>query len=457
MMMRYLRRFVISLVASLLMGGVCIAASPDYVRPKVQSDRVIVFVHGIFGDSLGTWRNAKGQYLWDFVANEPAIKTANIYAYGFPSKFQAGSFGIDEAVDDLEQRLRIAGVFQHKQIIFVAHSMGGLVVEAFLLRFRHLAPQTPVILLYSTPHEGSEISSIARVISSNPGLETMISGDKNQYLRRLESDWRNSGFTTQVRCAYELLDTYKIRIVTRLSATRPCSGSSTPVNADHIDMVKPLTADSGAVLALKLAIISLPGIPGSTVAPPSQAVVTNTPTPAPTVDFRPGARKSVRDYLSSLKAEPQYQEAYSSQCRRYETETLDVSSGMVTVRNFEYTSENCPAQATRIVERTCVADLGNIDGQIIFLGNPKMEIQCLSGDCFDCEVMQRLRAPPSLDFGDQVRLPSEKQKSATVYIGRELPIRERISRFSPFARSLSRLLSNGDDSIFCNRHSIYCQ
>ncbi len=450
--LKFLRAVVSFITLSYLLGGASLAASPNYIQPQISSDRVFVFVHGLFGDSLGSWKNSSNQYLWDFVADDPTIKTSNLFAYGFPSKFLSSSFSIDDAADDLEQRLRLAGVLKHKQIIFVAHSMGGLVVEAFLLRYRGVAAQTPIVLLYSTPHEGSEISSIAKLISDNPGLETMISGDKNQYLRRLESDWRNSGFATQIKCAFELKDTYKVRIVTRLSATRPCAGSSTPVDADHIDIVKPINKDSGAVVALRLAISAIPSLtaPTATIAQPTGASDSRP-------DFRPEARKAVRDYLAYLQAYPALQEEYSNRCLRWRTEMLDVSNSKVTIKNYEFISENCPSQGIRITENTCAAELGNVDDQIVLLGNPKIEIQCLSGECFTCEVLQRSRVPPSLDFSDSVVLPPEKLKAVSVYIGREPPTFEKIPRFSPFARSISRLLSNGDDKKFCQRHSIYCQ
>jgi len=42
--------------------------------------------------------------------------------------------------------MELAGVHKHKQVIFVAHSMGGLVVETMLLRYEKLAERTPLIL-----------------------------------------------------------------------------------------------------------------------------------------------------------------------------------------------------------------------------------------------------------------------------------------------------------------------
>ena len=452
-MRKLLRAVVNSLILGYVLMSASLAASPDYVRPKISSDRVFVFVHGIFGDSLGTWKNSTNQYLWDFVADDPAIRTSNIFAYGFPSRFFTSSFGIDDAVDDLEQRLRIAGVFKHKQIIFVAHSMGGLVVEAFLLRYRGIAAQTPVILLYSTPHEGSEISYVANLISKNPGLATMIAGDRNQYLRRLESDWKSAGFSTQIKCAFEMKDTYNIRIVTRLSATRPCVGNSTPVDADHIDIVKPANKDSGAVLALKIAIDAIPPLlPAGADKPATTAAQ-----PALIPDFRPEARKAIRDYLSYLQAYPRLQEEYAGRCLSWQTDVFDVSSGKLTIKNYEYMSATCRSDGIRITEKTCVAELGNVDDQIVFLGTPKIEVQCLSGECFTCDVLQRTRVPTSLDFSAPVPLAPERLKAVSIFIGSEPPIREKIRSFSPFARSISRLLSNGDDKMFCQRHSLYCQ
>jgi len=112
----------------------------------VLADRVFVFVDGTFGDAIGTLRNSSNQYLWDFVADSPIISSFNLYIYGFPSRCLSSSFAVNKAADYLYQQMELAGVHKHKQVIFVAHSMGGLVVETMLLRYEKLAERTPLIL-----------------------------------------------------------------------------------------------------------------------------------------------------------------------------------------------------------------------------------------------------------------------------------------------------------------------
>jgi pimeloyl-ACP methyl ester carboxylesterase len=268
------RKLLISVVLTLLTACAFTqpnaATSPRYAFPRISADRVIVFVHGIFGDTLTTWQNTQGQYFWEFFRGDKVYRNTNIYVYGFPSRFFSSSFTINEAVADLYTRLKNDDVFEHKQVLFVAHSMGGLVVEELLLRYRELASQVPLIFLISTPHEGAEITKIARYISRNPALETMLPGDKNQYLDQLDRGWRvaKSGrnFPTEIRCTYETQDTYGIRVVTRLSATRPCVGDSPGIDADHLTIVKPSNADSGAYIALRAVIKDLPfPLPPATV------------------------------------------------------------------------------------------------------------------------------------------------------------------------------------------------
>jgi pimeloyl-ACP methyl ester carboxylesterase len=231
---------------------------PRYAFPPKSKDRVFVFVHGIFGDALKTWQNKAGEFFWDRFRSDDVFKDSDVYVYGFPSRFRAQSFSIDQAVADMDQAFINDNVKKYKEIVIVAHSMGGLVAERYLLTVRSVASKVPLLFLFATPHEGSSITVLASVVSQNPGLETMLPGDRNQYLRNLEAEWRQAqaerSITTRIKCAYETRPTYGVWVVTELSATRPCDGLSSPSDADHIDIVKPRPVPDRSYDALRSAV-----------------------------------------------------------------------------------------------------------------------------------------------------------------------------------------------------------
>jgi len=185
--------------------------------------------------------------------NEP-FAAADFFVYGFPSSFSQESFGIDDAVHDLANKLEYAGISRYRNIVFVCHSMGGLVAERYLLTYRTVAQKVPLLFLFSTPQEGAPITQVARHIIKNPGIATMLPGSNDQYLKNLDREWKQArkdgGIATQIRCAYETKKTFGIEVVNHWSGTRFCEGAAAPVHADHLEIVKPPDAHHASYVAL---------------------------------------------------------------------------------------------------------------------------------------------------------------------------------------------------------------
>jgi hypothetical protein len=224
----------------------------DYypTQPIDKNKRVFVFVHGIFGDAYETWQNKNGTYFFDLVKNDKSgvFTDSDIFVFGFPSSFfGSGSYTPDDAARSLAVAMRFSRVTDYRQIIFVAHSMGGLVTLRYLVLNPDVAAKVPLAFFYSTPQEGSNIAKLGSIFSSNPALNAMFpdrnSHGLNLYLGSLDEDWKNAIFrkqiSTVIRCAYEKKPILGQYIVDEESATRFCQGSPYPIPEDHIDMVKP--------------------------------------------------------------------------------------------------------------------------------------------------------------------------------------------------------------------------
>ena len=68
---------------------------------------------------------------------------------------------IDDQVSNLMNRLEGDKLFsKHNEVVFVAHSMGGLIVQRLLLTHHDLAPKVRFIYFLSTPQEGSAIARL---------------------------------------------------------------------------------------------------------------------------------------------------------------------------------------------------------------------------------------------------------------------------------------------------------
>ena len=226
---------------------------PQWVTRNAPHAKVaVVFVHGIFGDTLGTWKNDNGETFFRLLTAQPDVgPQLDIFAFGFTSQmFKAGSFDIREAANKLHESLQYKEVLDYPTVVFVAHSMGGLVVLRYMLTHREIIEKVPLVMLYSAPQEGAQIASIANNVARNPALAQMFPADRNGYLQQLNDDWKSLPARPHVSCAYEKLPTFGILIVPWTSATRYCDGAATAIEADHIGVVKPDRVEHDSLVVL---------------------------------------------------------------------------------------------------------------------------------------------------------------------------------------------------------------
>jgi pimeloyl-ACP methyl ester carboxylesterase len=235
---------------------------PGYVR-RANYNTVIVFVHGVFGNAKTTWTNSETGAYWPFLIrdDDEHFKETDIYVHSFASPYLSHAYTIDDLVEDMRITFEKDQVMQHNEVIFLCHSMGGLIVRGFLKRYQaQYASKVSLIYFYSTPTDGSHITQLAKFLSRNPQLRGMLPVNSNDYLRGMQKDWRAIPARIFSRCAYEKLDTYGINIVDETSATTLCDGPVDPLPYDHIDIVKPAKIDDKRYSRFQLAFSSRPGI-----------------------------------------------------------------------------------------------------------------------------------------------------------------------------------------------------
>ena len=149
---------------------------------------------------------------------------------------------------------------KHAEVIFVAHSMGGLLVQQILLTYRKegLSDKVNSIFLYGTPQEGSRIANLAKIFRPDPLLTELEAGNRNLILHDMDQRWKHAGFNRIERfCAYETLPEKGFTVVERYSATRGCA-DDTPINADHHHIVEPEGTRADAYTFLKRHLVTSP-------------------------------------------------------------------------------------------------------------------------------------------------------------------------------------------------------
>ena len=238
-------------------GAVTTAAelASKYLRQMPNAETVIVFAHGFAGDAVSTWRSSGGTYWPDLLTKDPTFDGTDIFVYSYATG-PTTNLSIDELAEDMRRTLTAKGVTTHKKLIFLSHSMGGLVTRAYLLKNREIAARTSFAYFFSTSTSGSQIASIADLFLSSTQISKMKTLYPEGYLADLLRQWLAAGFKFSSYCAYEKRPTMGISLVVEMgSAVQLCTKAVDPIDADHIDIVKPESQDSPQYLAFKAAYV----------------------------------------------------------------------------------------------------------------------------------------------------------------------------------------------------------
>jgi pimeloyl-ACP methyl ester carboxylesterase len=222
--------------------------------------RVIVFVHGLHG-SRESWRASNGAYWPDLIRTDPRFAYSDVEVVEYPTPASNGKMSSVQLADILWTHLRQDHVWEHREVVFIAHSLGGILVEEMLLKHPAEAVRVKFIVSYGTPHEGSTIARIASIYDKDPLLNDLSDADDNAFLTQLENNWRGHDSVNGIHrfCAFETEDTTPdngfgrylkahARVVSYFSATYGCDVTTPPqeILADHLHMVQPPNRKSSA-------------------------------------------------------------------------------------------------------------------------------------------------------------------------------------------------------------------
>ncbi len=155
-------------------------AQGDHAQP-VPRARVIVFVHGLHG-SRESWRASNGAYWPEMVRTDPRFAYSEVDVAEYPTPASNGKMSSVQLAEMLWTRLKQDHVWEHREVVFIAHSLGGILVEEMLLRHPAEAARVKFIVSYGTPHEGSPVARIASIYDRDPLLNDLSDASDNTFL-----------------------------------------------------------------------------------------------------------------------------------------------------------------------------------------------------------------------------------------------------------------------------------
>jgi pimeloyl-ACP methyl ester carboxylesterase len=228
-------------------------ATGYFIGAPPTNTGVIIFVHGLTGDGVGTWTASRSKAYWpQMLREDPNFAGYDVYVVQYPTPRFDKSYSIDELSDVINSQFQASGVTKYNKIIFIAHSMGGIIVRSLLLKHRNLMDKTRYIYFYATPGAGSYLAYALKAISDNPQAHDLMELSNNTYLSALYNAWnKRDGSRPPCFCAYEVLATGHFNVVTTESARALCSEEPAAIRTDHISIVKPEATDGRPYLVFK--------------------------------------------------------------------------------------------------------------------------------------------------------------------------------------------------------------
>ncbi|KAI1388442.1 uncharacterized protein F4822DRAFT_246736 [Hypoxylon trugodes] len=234
----------------------------------------IVFLHGLNGRADRTFFYEKSDTFWptDLLAKD--IDNARIFTYGYDANVAhffgpVGQNTLQDHASNLVNRMANKRLQTHsdsRKIIFVAHSLGGLVTKRALAlsensadeHLRQIERDTIGIVFLGTPHRGADMAPFAKAVANilkasgsrtNPKILEALKRD-SEVLAAVEdafSNWlRRASGRFQLTCFSEEDELPGVGLVVKPESAKIAGWPNQSIKANHMDMAKfPNSEDDG--------------------------------------------------------------------------------------------------------------------------------------------------------------------------------------------------------------------
>jgi protein SERAC1 len=267
----------------------------NFTSPNESASIDVVFVHGLGGNPIKTW--ASGDDPADFWPGWLAqdFERINVWTAGYDSAVFAGVLaGEGGSLADFSSIIRdflLSKGLQKRRIIFITHSLGGLLIKQMLRRCcdsidpkcKELLAAVTGVIFIGTPHQGAGVASIVcSILNHFASRQIRQLALNDDHLNDLGNWFRNWACGRRLRVAayYEIDKTTGIHIVNKVTADPNVPGCEpVAIKANHIQICKPDTHDSQlytSITALlrellvsatsSATLASLPAVPASATA-----------------------------------------------------------------------------------------------------------------------------------------------------------------------------------------------
>ncbi len=217
----------------------------------------VVFIHGLGGDVTKTWEwtdSTNGVGNSSFWPKDLAdeVSTGAVWTVGYdssPTKWVGRNMPLLDRANSILDLLDANGIGR-RPVVFVTHSLGGLLAKAIVRASldtpaehdKHsLHKNTRGFVFFSTPHTGSSIANLGRCVPGGRPTEILTELSQNDaYLRDLSQWFADKAKQFDYKCVtyFEAYKTMGVTVVDAVSANPNHGMRPVPFDGDHFSICK---------------------------------------------------------------------------------------------------------------------------------------------------------------------------------------------------------------------------
>jgi len=220
------------------------------------NETAIVFVHGFTGDVEKTWRRIP-----EFLRDSPGLNEWDLLGVGYQSNRRfdlPGLWSSDARLEEIAIMVHTRPELdpkRYKRLAFVAHSMGGLVVQQSLVSYEDLRNRTSHVIFFGTPSDGLAKAGFASFWKRQ--IRNMEAG--GPFIKTLREKWTSFRLDSSPPFAFVAVAGETDQFVPPESSLGPFPQSVCRViPGNHLTM---LDADSAAAPCVQTILETLGGAP----------------------------------------------------------------------------------------------------------------------------------------------------------------------------------------------------
>lgn len=229
---------------------------------KPQHHTTVIFLHGILSSSEECWKNKEGIHWYELLQEDVKEDGLGIYTFSYNTGIFIGNYCLSDAVDSLKEHLILDEVIgKEKQLIFVCHSMGGIIARKFIVDRQVDLINFNVrigLFLVASPSLGSDyanfITSVAQILNiKNVQAEALRFNENNTWLNDLDKNFQNVKESKSITIiGKELIEDtpiilkrwFKKQVVQPFSGARYFGEYLKIPKSDHSTIAKPKNRDA---------------------------------------------------------------------------------------------------------------------------------------------------------------------------------------------------------------------